>query len=81
MAKHWTDDVKIRPIFSSRIDARGSRGNVYEIIGAACCLLREIEMPEDRIEKLKVDTMAAKSYDEVIGLVERWFYVDRDVEP
>jgi hypothetical protein len=77
---HWTDDVVDRPIFSTVIDARGDRGNIFMILGKARSLLREIEIPRDRIDTLTEAVRASASYDDAIALIELWFRVNRGDE-
>lgn len=73
---HWTDHAAT-PVFKTEIDATGSGGNIYAILGAATRLLRQIEVPADRIEKLQEDVRSAVSYDQAVAFVEYWFPVRR----
>lgn len=75
-APHWTDNAP-SPVFESRIDATGPRGNIFYILGTARKLLAEIGVPRDRIERLTEEVTAAGNYDEAVALVQRWFAVDR----
>jgi hypothetical protein len=74
---HWTD-TEPSPVFTSVIDATGPNGNIFHIVGIASRLLREIGIPDDRIVALREGVTIAKSYDEAIALVERWFRVERE---
>jgi ligand-binding sensor domain-containing protein len=78
MSGHWTDNATYKPIFKSVISARGSEGNIILILARACRMLEIIDIPQDRITKLKTDVRTAQNYDEAVALVERWFKVDRD---
>jgi hypothetical protein len=74
---HWTDDVIERPIFSTAINARGPGGNIFEIVGKATVMLRQIGIPREIIEELWEAVTNAPSYDAAVAAVERWFLVDR----
>lgn len=73
---HWTDDAP-SPRFSTVIRAAGPQGNIYAILGAACSLLAQLEIPADRIERLRADVGTAQSYDAAVACVEAWFPVER----
>ena len=37
------------PRFTTQIDARGSRGNIFEVVGAAGALMKQLGIPRDEI--------------------------------
>lgn len=76
MTPHWTDHA-VEPVFSTVIPATGSGGNIFAITGAAIWLLRKLDVPRDRIDKLRNDVASAASYNEAVAFVERWFKVER----
>lgn len=75
--EHWTDHAAT-PVFESRIDATGSGGNIFAVLGAASRMLREIDVPRDRIDALRDNVMSAANYDQAIAMIEYWFPVDRE---
>ena len=75
--KHWTDDAIAQPIFSTVIPATGPAENIFVILGTATRLLRELDIPADRIAALRDAVMAPSDYDEAVELIERWFVVHR----
>lgn len=77
MAYHWTDDAAT-PVFSTVIEARGPRSNINVVLGAACSALREIGVPDDRINGLRERVRGAVNYDQAIAMIEYWFPVERD---
>lgn len=74
---HWTDHASA-PVFSTVINATGPAGNIFDILGTATRLLREIGVPGDRIEQLREDVTGSTSYDQAVACVERWFAVRRE---
>lgn len=72
---HWTDDAAC-PVFSTVIPATGPDTNVFAILGTASRLLRELDVPTDRIAKLREDVMSTASYGQAVAFVEYWFRVD-----
>jgi len=78
MNEHWTDSVTTFPIFTTVISGRDSNGNIYAILSMACRLLRKVDIPKDRIERLKEQVRSAQNYDQAVAFVERWFRVERD---
>jgi hypothetical protein len=76
MDDHWTDHAP-EPVFDTVIEGRGPGANIFAIVGKARVLLRQLDIPRDRIDRLGSDVMAAKSYDEAVAIVEHWFKVRR----
>jgi len=76
---HWTDDAA-SPAFTTVIRATGPGANVLAILGAATSMLRQLDVPRDRIDKLRADVMNAGSYRAAVEAIERWFPVDRGDE-
>lgn len=74
---HWTDAAP-SPVFTTVIRAAGPAGNVFAVLGTACAYLRQLDIPRDRIEKLRTDVKASGSYDAALALVGRWFPVERE---
>ena len=81
MEPHWTDNVTAFPIFTTRIDGTGRRGNINDIAFTAASYLHSMDGLSERGDKLLADVRAATSYAAAIALVERWFPVDRDDAP
>ena len=77
MTAHWTDAAP-SPVFTTVIRADGPNGNVFAILGAATSMLRQLDVPRDRIDKLVADVKAAGDYDAAVAAVERWFPVDKE---
>lgn len=77
---HWTD-YAAEPVFTTVINAtRPSTGNLFSVLGTATSMMRQLDIPRDRIEKLRADVMAAANYDQAIAMIEHWFPVDRGGE-
>lgn len=76
MTSHWTDHAA-EPIFTTVLRARGSRANIFVILGAACSMLRQLNIPKDRIDRLCNDVTNAANYDQAVALIEHWFSIDR----
>lgn len=76
MPDHWTDQAP-EPVFTTVIRARGEAENIFAIVGTACRLLRQLDIPADRIDALRKNAASAGSYDQAVALVERWFPVNR----
>lgn len=74
---HWTDTAIAQPIFSSVIEARGPGANIFEILGKARVLMRQLKIPSDRIEALSQAVRESSDYDSAVALIERWFVVRR----
>ncbi|MGE3279931.1 MAG: hypothetical protein AB7H90_01015 [Alphaproteobacteria bacterium] len=77
MADHWTDHAAT-PVFSTVIDARGERGNINLVLATAIRLLRQIDIPSDRIELLSKNVKNSVNYDQALAFIEHWFPVERD---
>ena len=73
---HWTDTAT-SPVFGTVIQTRGPAGNIFMILGTAAKMLRQLDVPEDRVRKLTDDVYASDSYEAAIRHVERWFPVER----
>lgn len=66
------------PRWTSRIDATGSGGNVFAVIGTARRYMREIGLPRAEIDDMTSRAQNAGSYDEALAVVREWFPVDTD---
>lgn len=75
MSDHWTDNMP-SPVFTTRIWAGGSGGNVHAILANALAYLGVIGIPRDRRDALRAQVEGAASYKEAVGAIERWFAVD-----
>lgn len=77
MTAHWTDTAP-SPVFTTVIRTDGPAGNVFAVLGTSCAYLRQLDVPRDRIDKLRADVMSSGSYDAALALIGRWFPIDRD---
>ena len=75
MKYHWTDDAT-EPVFGIVIDAHGRNGNIFAILDTARRLLRELDVPTDRIDVLTDNVKNAVSYDQAVAFIEAWFRVE-----
>lgn len=75
MSAHWTDHAP-SPVFTTRIWAGGSAGNINAILTWALALLGVIGIPQDRRDALRAQVEDAGSYKEAVAAIERWFAVD-----
>lgn len=66
--------------WTSRIDATGSGGNIFAVIGTARRFMREIRLPQGEIDDMTARAQGAGSYDEALAVVREWFPVDTDDE-
>lgn len=76
MTPHWTDHAAT-PVFDTKIPTVGSDGNILVVLGNATRMLRQLDIPRARIDKLREDVMGAANYDQAIAMIEHWFPVER----
>ena len=70
---HWTD-ASASPVFDTVIDARVD-GNIFVITAKAVSMMRELNLPKDRVMRLRAMVADADSYAEAINAIRRWFTV------
>jgi hypothetical protein len=59
--------------YDTKIDATGSNGNIFAILGTARQLLKELGEQPYVISKLMEDVFNAHSYDEACSHIEKYF--------
>lgn len=62
--------------FKTTIDATGSNGNIFAVLGAARIMMRQLDVPKEDLTALGAKVMAASSYKEAIDAIREWFPVD-----
>jgi hypothetical protein len=67
---------RLMPRFTTPIQAYGTSGNVFAIMGTACRLMRELGVAQPEILAFTNNVMRARSYPEAIDVVREWFPVD-----
>jgi len=72
MSAHWTDSMP-SPVFSTRIWAGGSGGNINVILANALAHLGVIGVTQDSRDALRAQVEGAGSYKEALAAIERWF--------
>lgn len=68
------------PRFSTTISAYGPDGNIFEIVGKARVLMRQLRLPREEIEAFTREVAATNSYREARAVVERYFHIDQPLE-
>jgi len=61
--------------FTTPIDARGSRGNIFEVIGTASALMQKLGIPRDEISTMQKRVMETQDYQAALDVVREWFPV------
>lgn len=69
---------EIQSFYSTRIDATGSRGNIYAVLGTALGFLRQLGVSELERTSFAKHVRAATSYEEALDRVRELFPVDTD---
>lgn len=56
------------------VQLTGENGNIFNIVGAVVSAMREENIPEETITKLKMEVITSESYDDALRIVMT--YVD-----
>ena len=65
-------------LFTTRINGTGPGGNLFEIVGKARVLMRQLDITRADIDAFSKRVMAAGTYADAIAVVREWFPVDLD---
>lgn len=66
--------------FTTVIPTYGPGGNIFEIVGRARVLMRQLKVPNAEIEAMCKRVSSATSYEEACGVVREWFPLEGDEE-
>lgn len=66
------------PLYVTRINAEGSNGNIFVIVGHASRLLRELGHKPEEIDNFQKRISETKSYKAACNIVEEFFVLDFD---
>lgn len=61
--------------FITTIDARGSQGSIFAVLGTACCLLKQMKVPARDIESLRKSVFESASCEEALDRIRAYFPV------
>lgn len=55
------------------IDLTGPQGNAFFLIGTTVSLLKQMEMPQEKIDQI-VDDMTCSDYENLLKVMDHWLY-------
>lgn len=70
--------MSTKPKFSTVIEARRAGGNIFEIVGKARVLMRQLDIPRREIEEFSQRVRRQPSYQDALAVVREWFPVLTD---
>jgi hypothetical protein len=68
------------PRFETVIPAHGSDGNIFEIVGKARVLMRNLGLSRAEIEAFTAEVAATNTYQDARAVVRRYFRIDPPLE-